>query len=216
MSALNIKFPVSDEFLVDIKTITPYENNAKLHDEKGVDRIVRAITSTGYFDQPIVVDENNVIIKGHGRRLAAIRLGLKKVWVVQNEGMSDAIKKASRLQDNLVARGDMDESILYAELEEIAKIGGFDFDNLGLNEIELEEFNQLFSYDDSHFLGQLDELESDEDELSQTKEKKEVTLKDESYEPSMSVVVECQNEDQQRQIYNRMTAEGFACRIMSV
>jgi hypothetical protein len=215
MSALKIKFPVSDEFLVDIKTITPYENNAKLHDEKGVDRIVRAITSTGYFDQPIVVDENNVIIKGHGRRLAAIRLGLNKVWVVQNNGMSDAIKKASRLQDNLVARGDMDETILYAELEEIAKIGGFNFENLGLNDIELEEFNQMFNYDDSHFLGQLDDLELD-DELSNTKEKKEVTLKDESYEPSMSVVVECQNEDQQRQIYNRMTAEGFACRIMSV
>lgn len=215
MSVLKIKFPVSDEFLVDIKTITPYENNAKLHDEKGVDRIVRAITSTGYFDQPIVVDENNVIIKGHGRRLAAIRLGLNKVWVVQNNGMSDAIKKASRLQDNLVARGDMDETILYAELEEIAKIGGFNFENLGLNDIELEEFNQIFNYDDSHFLGQLDELELD-DELSNTKEKKEVTLKDESYEPSMSVVVECQNEDQQRQIYNRMTAEGFACRIMSV
>lgn len=215
MSVLKIKFPVSDEFLVDIKTITPYENNAKLHDEKGVDRIVRAITSTGYFDQPIVVDENNVIIKGHGRRLAAIRLGLNKVWVVQNNGMSDAIKKASRLQDNLVARGDMDETILYAELEEIAKIGGFNFENLGLNDIELEEFNQMFNYDDSHFLGQLDELELD-DELSNTKEKKEVTLKDESYEPSMSVVVECQNEDQQRQIYNRMTAEGFACRIMSV
>ena len=215
MSVLKIKFPVSDEFLVDIKTITPYENNAKLHDEKGVDRIVRAITSTGYFDQPIVVDENNVIIKGHGRRLAAIRLGLNKVWVVQNNGMSDAIKKASRLQDNLVARGDMDETILYAELEEIAKIGGFNFENLGLNDIELEEFNQMFNYDDSHFLGQLDDLELD-DELSNTKEKKEVTLKDESYEPSMSVVVECQNEDQQRQIYNRMTAEGFACRIMSV
>lgn len=215
MSVLKIKFPVSDEFLVDIKTITPYENNAKLHDEKGVDRIVRAITSTGYFDQPIVVDESNVIIKGHGRRLAAIRLGLNKVWVVQNNGMSDAIKKASRLQDNLVARGDMDETILYAELEEIAKIGGFNFENLGLNDIELEEFNQMFNYDDSHFLGQLDDLELD-DELSNTKEKKEVTLKDESYEPSMSVVVECQNEDQQRQIYNRMTAEGFACRIMSV
>jgi ParB-like chromosome segregation protein Spo0J len=211
----NVKFPVPYEQLVNLKSIIPYENNAKLHDERGVERIVRAITSTGYFDQPIVVDENNVIIKGHGRRLASIKLGLSKVWVVKNTEMSEVAKKASRLQDNLVARGDMDESILYSELEEIAKIGGFDFEDLGLNEIELEEFNNAFVFDDEDYLNKLDGL-GDEIKDVEEKEEKDVKLKAENYEPSLSVVVECENEDQQRQIYNRMTAEGFTCKIMSV
>ena len=174
----SIKFPVPDKDLVSIKDIIPYENNAKLHDEAGVERIARAITSTGYFDQPIVVDENNVIIKGHGRRLAAIKLKLPKVWVIKNDSMTETAKKAARIQDNLVARGDMDESLLYTELEEIAKAGDFSFADLGLSDIELETFNSTFVFDGhDDLLGELDALGEEEEADAETKE---VKIKEES------------------------------------
>ena len=61
-----------------------------------------------------------------------------------------------------------------------------------------------------------DELDEDFEHKPSPPKEKDVVLKSESYTPSMSVVVECENEEQQRQIYNRMTAEGFTCKIMSV
>lgn len=58
--------------------LKPYKNNAKIHTEEQVGQIIRSIQEFG-FNDPIAVDENNMIIEGHGRQLAAIRLGLFQV-----------------------------------------------------------------------------------------------------------------------------------------
>ena len=68
--------------LWDIDRVKPYGLNAKKHDDKQVDGIINSIQRFGW-DQPIVVDANGEVIKGHGRRLAAIKIGLKKVPVLQ-------------------------------------------------------------------------------------------------------------------------------------
>lgn len=98
-----------------IANLTPYELNVKKHDSKQVAAIAQAIQRFG-FDQPIVVDKNGVIIKGHGRRLAAIELGMKEVPVWCRRDLSVDEVRAARLADNRVAISDIDTDMLRIEL----------------------------------------------------------------------------------------------------
>jgi ParB-like chromosome segregation protein Spo0J len=82
----------------DPASLTPYSNNAKTHPVEQVDKIAASIASFG-FDQPIVVDGDGVIIKGHGRREASLRLGLDNVPVLVRTDLSVAEIKAARLAD---------------------------------------------------------------------------------------------------------------------
>ena len=99
----------------DIDKIIPYELNAKKHDQKQIEKIAKSIETFG-FDQPIVVDKNGVIIKGHGRRLACLHLKFKKVPVLVRNDLTDEQIRASRLVDNRVAISDIDTKILQQEL----------------------------------------------------------------------------------------------------
>lgn len=109
----------------NLDKITPYELNAKIHDAKQVDRIAKSIKEFGW-SQPIVIDKNGVIIAGHGRRLAAISLGMDKVPVWIRDDLDDDQVRALRLADNRVAVGDIDPQILQKELADL------DFDLEGI------------------------------------------------------------------------------------
>lgn len=102
----------------DIEKIAPYENNAKRHPKDQVARIAKSIQEFGW-DQPIVVDRTGVIIKGHGRRLAALSLGLKEVPVWVRDDLTDDQVKAARLADNRAAISDIDGELLRKELKEL-------------------------------------------------------------------------------------------------
>lgn len=80
------------------KLVTPYKSNPRKNN-KAVDAVARSIEEFG-FRQPIVTDEDQVIIVGHTRYKAALKLGLDKVPVHVAEGLSDAQKKAYRIADN--------------------------------------------------------------------------------------------------------------------
>jgi len=86
---------------LEIEKIIPYENNPR-RNEKAVDAVANSIKEFG-FQNPIIVDKKNVIISGHTRRLAAIKLGLKTVPVYIASDMSPAQVKAFRLADNRVS-----------------------------------------------------------------------------------------------------------------
>lgn len=101
-----------------LANITPYELNVKKHDKEQVARIAASILKSG-FDQPIVVDKNGVIIKGHGRRLALIELGRTEAPVIIRDDLSAAQVRAARLADNRVAIGDIDTEMLKVELEDL-------------------------------------------------------------------------------------------------
>lgn len=111
MSELNIQMWIVDD-------VKPYELNVKIHNDAQVAKIAQSITQFGW-DQPIVVDKNGVIIKGHGRRLAALKLGLIEVPVLVRDDLNDDQVKAARLADNRVAIGDIDSDLLKLELESI-------------------------------------------------------------------------------------------------
>lgn len=101
-----------------LEKVKPYENNVKVHDEDQVAKIAESIKKFG-FDQPIVVDKDGVIIKGHGRTKAATLLGLKKVPVLVRTDLTEDEVKAARIADNRVAISDFDTMALQKELENI-------------------------------------------------------------------------------------------------
>lgn len=128
--------------LWDIEKIVPYELNAKIHDSKQVEKIAKSITDFGW-DQPIVVDKDGVIIKGHGRTLAAKKLGLKQVPVLVRDDLTEEQVRAARLADNRVAIGNIDTDLLQKELAtlEFDLEGIFDKKELDFLNADLGEMN---------------------------------------------------------------------------
>lgn len=125
---------------INITKIKPYKKNAKKHPKEQIERIAKSIKRFG-FVQPVVLDENNVVIIGHGRCMAAKKAGLKVIPCVYAEGLTEAEIKALRLADNKLNESDWDYSLLDAEIEELLpdvdmSLFGFDTD---MTDEELEE-----------------------------------------------------------------------------
>lgn len=102
----------------DVNELIPYENNARIND-KAVDVVANSIKEFN-FQQPILIDKNNVIIAGHTRQKAAQKLGITKVPCIVADDLTEEQIKAFRIADNSsaqVAEWDMDK--LMAELETI-------------------------------------------------------------------------------------------------
>lgn len=148
-----------------IERIKPYELNSKKHEKEQVARIVKSIERFG-FDQPIVVDKDGVIIKGHGRRLAALELGLKTVPVLVRADLTTEQANAARVADNRAAVGDIDTAALKLELESINLDdlrGIFDDKELEFLDVDLAEM------DTSAFASDLDEALESQDAETQNK-----------------------------------------------
>ena len=108
--------------LRDISTIKPYPLNAKKHGDDQVKRLATSIKRFGWRGNPIIVDQDGVIIAGHGRRLAALSLGLTEVPVVVEEDMTAEEARAFRLADNRAAESNIDNDILKTELLDLGEI----------------------------------------------------------------------------------------------
>lgn len=124
MQEMNIVYlPVDD--------LIPYEHNAKQHPEKQVEHIANSIREFG-FRQPIVVDADNVVVIGHGRLLAAEKLGLETVPVVRADDLSEAQIRALRLADNKTNESEWEFAELEAELAELEM--DFDMSEFGFDD----------------------------------------------------------------------------------
>jgi ParB-like chromosome segregation protein Spo0J len=128
-----MKYPEAK--LIPIDQIKPYAKNAKKHPQSQIDLLAKQIAEG--FDQPIVVDKNMTIIKGHGRRLACLQMGLKEVPVIVRDDLTAQQVKAARIADNKLAETDWDMATLAEELEAL-DAGGLDLSYLGFNDDELE------------------------------------------------------------------------------
>ena len=129
----------------DITKLKPYSNNARIHSSKQIEQIARSITSFG-FTNPILVDDNNEIIAGHGRYLAAQLLKLQSVPTIRLQHLSDKQKKAYILADNKLAeKAGWDRETLKIELQNIVEID-LDFD-LTLTGFETPELDLIFHED---------------------------------------------------------------------
>lgn len=118
--------------LLPVSWLKPYENNAKIHTPEQVEQIKRSIQEFG-FNDPIAVDENNMIIEGHGRLLAVQELGWEEVECIRLDGMSEDQKRAYiHIHNQLTMNTGFDMDVLEAELKSIDGIDmaffGFDMD----------------------------------------------------------------------------------------
>jgi len=124
----------------DIEKVIPYAANAKQHPPEQVKKLATAIKTFGWT-QPIVVWTNGEIIAGHGRRLAGLELGLKKVPVIVRRDLSKAEADALRLSDNRVTSVDYDQALIQAELQRLSEelLGSnIDLGDLGFDAKELD------------------------------------------------------------------------------
>lgn len=133
-----------------IETIQPYAQNAKNHDDKQVEKIAKSIKEFGWVGNPIVVNQDGVILAGHGRRLAAIKLGLKDVPIKVITNLSPDAQRAYRLADNRVALSDIDSALLQKELADLDfdLDGIFDAKELDFLSADLGDFNTDAFVDD--------------------------------------------------------------------
>jgi hypothetical protein len=130
----------SDELSVEqwpIERLLPYVANARTHPDEQVAQIAGSIAEFG-FNVPCLVDDRGILIAGHGRLIAAKRLGLADVPVIRLAHLTDAQARAFRLADNRIAlNAGWDEALLAAELGRL-KEDGVDLELLGFGEDELD------------------------------------------------------------------------------
>ena len=109
-----------------LSELTPYDKNAKKHDEKQIANVANSIKRFGW-QQPIVIDESGVIVIGHCRALAAKKLGLKEVPVTVASGLTDEEIKELRIADNKTNESPWDLGLLAEDIEGL-DFEGFDFE----------------------------------------------------------------------------------------
>lgn len=132
---------------LDIDQIHPYENNPRINDQ-AVDAVAKSIKDFG-FKVPIVVDKNNVIVTGHTRYKASLKLGLKKVPCIKADDLDDKKIRAFRLVDNKVSElAEWDMTLLN---EELSLLDDFDMGSFGFDVIEQEPeaFEDDFDVDEA-------------------------------------------------------------------
>ena len=113
---------------IKVDEIIPYADNAKLHPERQIEQIRSSILEFG-FNDPIAIDENNVVIEGNGRLMAIKDLGFKEVDCIRIEGLTEDQKRAYILVHNkLTMNTGFDIDILNKELERIKGIDMKQFD----------------------------------------------------------------------------------------
>jgi len=155
----------ADKFaeLWPIDDIKPYPANAKKHPPEQIKKLAAAIRKFGWT-QPIVVDKDGVIIIGHGRRLAAIELGLTKVPVVVRDDLSPEEVDALRLSDNRVTSTEYDTELLQDEIARLFE-SGMDLEEIGFDARELEFMTaDMDAFDDSVFVDDVTEAVEEQKE----------------------------------------------------
>lgn len=125
-----------------VKQLHEYSKNAKKHPADQVEHIANSIREFG-FRQPLVIDKDNVLVIGHGRLLAAKKLGLDTVPCVRADDLTDEQIKALRLADNKTNESEWDFGLLDGELDDIFDIDmeRFGFDPQDKDEVIEDDFD---------------------------------------------------------------------------
>lgn len=174
-----------------IERVLPYSKNARKRTPESVEKIVASIKEFGWV-QPIVVDAAGVIIIGHGRRDAAISMGLEEVPVVVANNLSPGQVKALRIADNRIhEESSWDIEMLGAELLEM-KFEGVD---LGTTSLDFDEIiGDVFG--------------------SSGKKKKKKQTESQNGDLEFKVVVDCVDEQHQTMLLAKFKQEGLKCRAL--
>ena len=173
---------------ISIDKLIPYANNARTHSDEQVAQIAASIREFG-FNNPVLIAEDDTIIAGHGRVMAARKLNLSEVPCLRLSHLTETQRKAYILADNKLAlNAAWDVDLLKLEIQDLmtekfaVELTGFD----------LQELAKI--------------LDNQED----------LELNEEKYSEVFNVIVECSDENEQEKIFNRLDSEGYKCRVQSL
>jgi ParB-like chromosome segregation protein Spo0J len=173
-----------------VSDLIPYARNSRTHSDAQVAQLAASIREWGWTT-PVLIDQAGMIIAGHGRVLAARKLGLEDVPVVVADGWTDAQKRAYVNADNKLAlNAGWDSDLLRIELGELQTLD-IDMDLIGFNADEL-----------ALALGLIED--SIEDEEKEPTDRERFTL-----------LIQCENERQIETLFLEMQERGFDPKIMS-
>lgn len=118
---------------INVAKLKAYAKNARTHSPDQVAQIVDSINEFG-FTNPVLIDENNELIAGHGRTEAAVTIGIKEIPAIRLTGLSDAQKRGLRIADNQLAlNAGWDINLLADEVQGL-DLDGFDLELLGFDD----------------------------------------------------------------------------------
>ena len=138
-----------------VKELIPYERNPKIHPDTQINQLANSIREWGWT-QPILIDENDQVLAGHGRLYAAQEVGIKEVPCVIAKDWTDDQKKAYVIADNKLAEnGQWDTNEYFLQLKEMSN-DGFDLSLIGVD-IDLSAFNYNPEYSPSFDASEIDE-----------------------------------------------------------
>lgn len=121
-----------------IESLKPYENNSHTHSAKQIQQLANCIAEVGFL-VPILIDEDSVIIAGHGRVEAANKLGMTEVPAIRTTHLSESQIRAFVIADNKIASNSgWDKDVLKIELADLAISTEFDIELTGFEMAEID------------------------------------------------------------------------------
>jgi hypothetical protein len=180
--------------------LIPYSNNARTHDSE-LEFLCNSIKEHGFdISHAIGVDKDMVIIHGHGRRLAALKLGMKEVPVVVRDDLSEEQVMAYRLADNKVS--DMSGWDFDLLDQELAFLKDMDVD---MTQFGFEDFTQ---FDDEN-MG--DEGDAPEEVLVTSEKDSASTVEDDL---TYRIMIECDTALEQKNLFEEFKERGINCQML--
>ena len=172
--------------IVSVEDLIPYALNSRTHSDAQVAQLAASIREFG-FTNPILIDEQNNLIAGHGRLLAARKAKMESVPAVVVTGLDDRKRRALVIADNKLALN-----------------AGWDMDSLLVEMQDLgSDFGELMGFSEKELL---DMFRAEEDQLPQEQELK----------ATFEVAVECSDESEQETVFNLLSEKGYTCRILTM
>lgn len=171
----------------DIKTLHPYKNNAKKHPKEQIAQIAESIRQFGFVN-PVLIDKDNNVVAGHGRCLAAKKIGMKSVPTIKKDNWTEDEVKAFRLIENKLNESEWDFSLLDQEIEDLLQSD--------------------LTFDMSVFGFDTDLIEKE----SKSRNKKvEFEIKEKH-----QVIVECETEEQVYKLSKQLEQRGYNVRVKNI
>ena len=138
---------MSDLKMVYLKPteLKPYVGNARQHSPTDIEAIKASIRKFGFSDPIGIWGDDNVIVEGHGRQIAAIEMGLEEVPCIRLDHMTDDQRKAYALAHNKTAELSSWDFLQLEEELAALEIQGFDMSEFGFDETAQPELDSFFS-----------------------------------------------------------------------
>lgn len=157
MSAIKIQSKEIQEVLVN--GLVPHPKNMNKHSDEQIERLCKIIEYQGFRNPLIVQKGTNLVVAGHGRIMAAKKLGIEKVPVMYQEFESNEQLYAAIVSDNSIASwAELDLAMVNAELENLGP--DLDIDLLGIKNFTIEPLDNFTSKEIENGMGALDKLEN--------------------------------------------------------